>query len=104
MFTNLLNPIELAPSEPQATIDSYMVLKMEKFSFSGNNNFTLKGEPNRDAAILFIVNGIIYFDDADVVYNSGTKTFTWKNSQIKLSETDRIMALYSEEVKASTTA
>ncbi len=103
MFTNLLSLANSAPSNPHTSFGSGLMLKMEKLSFQGSNEFTLEGTPYKDAAILFVVNGIMYFDEADVTYNADTKTFTWKESTFKLSETDRIMALYSEEIKTPAT-
>jgi len=93
MFTNLLDNTgsSMLPS---------LMLKSEKLAYNSNdaNNFVINGTPNTDAAILFVVNGLIYFDESDVTYNSATKTFTWNNKEITLSGSDRIMALYSESV------
>jgi len=93
MFTNLLDNTgsSMLPS---------LMLKSEKLAYNSNdaNNFVINGTPNTDAAILFVVNGLIYFDESDVTYNSTTKTFTWNNKEITLSSSDRIMALYSESV------
>lgn len=74
------------------------LLKSEKLTYRGSNVFPITGTPNVDGAILFVLNGLIYFDEADVVYDKSQKTFTWKNKDIVIADKDRIMALYSEDV------
>lgn len=84
MFTNLLGNIAIS-------------LKSERFAYNESKKFTIQGTPDTDSIVLFIVNGVIYFDDADVSYDKKTKTFAWK-SDIELSESDCIMALYCENM------
>lgn len=92
MFANLLHSATGTASQ------AYSLLRSEKFTYNGKNTFTISGTPNTNAALLFVVNGIMYYDEADVTFDKATKTLTWK-SDIPLTSKDRIMVLYSEDVE-----
>ncbi len=92
MFANLLR------NTTGTTSQAYSLLRSEKFTYTGKNTFTINGTPNTSAALLFMVNGVMYYDETDVTYNEATKTFTWV-SDIQLTSNDRIMILYSEDIE-----
>lgn len=91
MFTNLLG--QMAASGAPSSL-----LKAEKLTYANSNTFKLKGKPNPNGAIILTVNGLVYFDGAEVSYDASTQSFTWKNSKLQLSSNDTIVALYNEEI------
>ena len=89
MFTNMLNSVKNSVGGS--------VLKAEKLLYTGGKLFRLRGVPFEGSAILFTVNGVIYFTESDVVYDPGTKTFTWNSDKFDITPDDTVVALYSED-------
>lgn len=87
MFTNRL----AGNSNGKASL----LLKSEKVTYNNSNSFVLKGSPNTQAVILFIVNGVVC---VDVSYDESTKTLTY-NGEVKLEENDDIVIIYSEDAR-----